>query len=491
MKKDLKQLLKVAGLTWEGPALSIEGLNYDSRLVEKGDLFFAMKGIYADGHNFLNQVAAKGAQAALVEKEVTTPLPVLKVSSVINTMSPLAHHFFDEPSKKIPVVGVTGTNGKTTVTYLVEDILQATGKKCGVMGTINYRFENKIREAPNTTPLAIDVHKFLAELVQAKADVAVMEVSSHALALGRVEDVSFRVGVFMNLTQDHLDFHKDMNSYFEAKASLFRKRPDLKAVINVDDEFGARLADEVRAVVRFGMSNRADLRAEEIVCNLKGIHFKLRFPSGESVPISTNLMGRHNVSNCLASAGACLSLGLSESQVAQGLNRPHAIPGRLERVEAGQKFVVVVDYAHTHDALEKVLTALKDTGPKHLYCVFGAGGDRDRTKRPKMGRVAAELATKVFITSDNPRSENPDSIVREIEKGITDLGKKNYEIYVDRKEAIHHALEQAQEGDIVLIAGKGHETYQIIGNQKIHFSDQETSRDEIMSRHSRKGGANL
>ncbi len=479
--KDLNNLLVSIGLSWSGPDLLIEGLNYDSRLVEKGDLFFAVPGVHADGHKFLEEVAKKGAKAAVVERIMPGPLPQIKVASTQAAMSPIADKFYDHPSSQLPIVGVTGTNGKTTITYLIEDILKTIGKTCGVMGTISYRFGASSVEAPNTTPIAIDVQKFLNSLVKGKADAAVMEVSSHALALNRVENVSYAVGVFTNLTQDHLDFHKDMESYFEAKASLFRKRPKMKAIINIDDEFGRRLAGELKSVANFGLSSDANIRATEIVCDLQGIRFDLRMPSGRNFEVATNLMGRHNISNCLAAAGAVLALGYTEEQVVEGLNQPHAIPGRLERVEGKKKFVVVVDYAHTPDALEKVLMALRETGPKRLFSVFGAGGDRDRSKRPKMGKIAAQLSTHVYVTSDNPRSEEPKAILREIEAGIHESGKRNYSIHEDRAEAIRTALTEAKEGDIVLIAGKGHETYQIIGREKIHFSDQETARKVLES----------
>ncbi len=479
--KDLKQLLAAAGISWDGPALMVTGLNYDSRLIEKGDLFFAVPGVHVDGHKFLEDVLKKGAVAAVVEKSVPTSLPIVKTSSTLAAMSTISNAFFENPSSRLPVMGVTGTNGKTTITYLVEDILRSLGKTCGVMGTISYRLGPQAVEAPNTTPLAVDVQRFLSDLIDKKVDAAIMEVSSHALVLGRVDHVQYAVGIFTNLTQDHLDFHKTMESYFEAKAMLFRKRPGIKAVINIDDSYGVKLAEELKTTFRFGESETADIRAMNVVCDLTGIKFNLRLPSGKSYAVKTNLMGHHNVSNCLAAAGAVLALGFREDQVVQGLNQSHAVPGRLERVEGKKKSVVVVDYAHTPDALEKVLTALQETGPKRLFCVFGAGGDRDRTKRPKMGRIATQLATHVYVTSDNPRSEDPVAIIKEIEMGIQEAGKNNYTVQIDRAQAIRAALKEAKEGDIVLIAGKGHETYQIIGREKFHFSDQETAREALNS----------
>lgn len=471
--KKLSELIKGA------PPMHISGLAYDSRLVKKGNLFFAVPGAHVDGHRFIDQAVSNGAVASIVEKPVAAKIFTVRVPSVLKSMAAIAAQFWGNPSHKIPVVGVTGTNGKTTVTFLIEDILRSAKKTCGVMGTVNYRIGKKTRPAPNTTPMALDVQAFLAELNAKKAYAAVMEVSSHALELSRVERVKFKVGVFTNLTQDHLDFHKDMEHYFAAKARLFRDFPGIKGAFNIDDPYGYRLAQEFPKEMTFGFHADADVQAAGAVYNLAGIKFHLKMPSGKKFRVQTNLLGKHNIENLLAAASATLLLGLSESVVIKGLNRKHAVPGRLERVEEGQNFVVVVDYAHTHDALAKVLAALRQTGPNRLICVFGAGGDRDRTKRPKMGRVAVEMADEVIVTSDNPRSENPLSIIKEIEAGIAKTGKNNYAIYVDRTEAIRQAIRKAQKGDIVLIAGKGHENYQIIGDKKFPFSDFDAARKAL------------
>ncbi len=459
----------------ELPGLSITGLTYDSRAVKAGDLFFAVKGVHADGHDFIAAVREKGAAAAVVERKVNDPLPQTVVPSVLKAMSAISNRFFNEPTKQVPVIGITGTNGKTTTTYIIERLLANAGKTCGVMGTVNYRIGNDIRNAPNTTPMSLDVQSFFAELVRKKIDVGIMEVSSHALELSRVDDVHYSVGVFTNLTQDHLDFHKTMDAYFDAKAKLFRGRPQTKPVINVDDPYGEKLAKEFPKAVTFGTSSAATLRAENATTNLSGIHFNLLFPSGKKAAVSNNLIGLHNVANCLSAAGALLAYGMSEDQIADGLNKKHGVPGRLERVDAGQDFVVVVDYAHTHDALEQVLKALRAAGPKRLHCVFGAGGDRDKTKRPRMGKVAVQLADQVVVTSDNPRSEDPKQIMKDIEAGIQETGKKNYTLCEDREEAIRRAIHAARTGDILLIAGKGHEDYQILKDRRIHFSDVETA----------------
>ncbi len=461
-----------------GPGISVHGLSYDSRLTRKGDLFFAVPGAHADGHDFLAEVAKKGAAAAVVERKVAAPLPVVHVKSVLAALSKVSNRFYDEPSRKIPVIGITGTNGKTTTSYLIEDILKSAGKTCGVMGTVNYRIGRESWPAPNTTPMSLDVLRFIAEAVKRRLDAVVMEVSSHALELMRVDDVRFSAGVFTNLTQDHLDFHNDMERYFQAKAKLFR-RPGVSSVLNVDDDYGRRLAGETKEPLTFGVSSQARVRAAEETCNLNGVQFRLTLPSGKSYAVKNNLLGRHNISNCLAAAGAMMAFGLPEKDVVEGLNQNHAVPGRLERVEAGQDFVVAVDYAHSPDALAQVLSTLRNTGPRRLLCVFGAGGDRDRTKRPKRGRIAAEMADEVFLTSDNPRSEDPVVILKEIEDGIRPTGKKNYRVIENRSSAIREAVREAKAGDIVLIAGKGHETYQIYGDKKHDFSDFAAAREAL------------
>jgi UDP-N-acetylmuramoyl-L-alanyl-D-glutamate--2,6-diaminopimelate ligase len=476
----LKDLLEKSQLQYQSSMdvsfMTVTGLVYDSRLVKAGDLFFAMKGVHVDGHEYLDEVEKKGVVAAIVERDASSGLPTIKTDALLASMSKISDVFYDHPSRKLPVIGLTGTNGKTTTTYIIEAILRSVGKTCGVLGTVNYRIGSDIRPAPNTTPMSIDVQSFLNEAIQKKLSLVVMEVSSHALELHRVDDIQFAIGVFTNLTQDHLDFHKSMDNYFLAKRKLFSRKEHVKAVINIDDDYGQRLASEFSEAITFGTRDAAKLRATSIVCNLQGLQFKLIFPSKKTFSISNNLLGLHNVSNCLAAAGALVAFGLPEDAIVQGLNQTLAVPGRLERVEMGQKFVVAVDYAHTHDALSQVLSTLRNTGPRRLICIFGAGGDRDRTKRPKMGDVAVRMADEVYVTSDNPRSEDPKKILLDIEEGILKTGKKNYHLIEDREEAIRQALSTATQGDIVLIAGKGHEDYQIIGNKKIHFSDFEVAR---------------
>lgn len=477
---NLEVLLKQVGLSLVGSEhLSVTGLAYDSRLVKKGDLFFAIPGTKSDGHNYVEDVQKKGAVMCVVEKDVATSANTLRVPSVLTTMSKMAKVYYGHPSSKFPVIGVTGTNGKTTTTYLIENALAALGKTCGVMGTVNYRIGANEWPAPNTTPMSLDVQEFLHNALQSNAFAVAMEVSSHALELKRVEDVQYAVRVFTNLTQDHLDFHKTMEAYYAAKAKLFHRPESGHAVINIDDSYGQRLLKEVPGAMSYGFSESAQLRAVNPICNLSGLQFELKFSSGAKRLITTNLLGRHNIYNLLSAAGALLALGLSEQDVVSGLSRPHKIPGRLDRVEMGQKFVVAVDYAHTDDALAQVLKTLRETHPKRLLCVFGAGGDRDKTKRPKMGAVAVSMSDFVYVTSDNPRTESPGAILDDIEAGIKKSGQTNYTRIEDRAAAIRQAIQDCKEGDILLIAGKGHEDYQIIGTTKHHFSDFEVAREAI------------
>jgi UDP-N-acetylmuramoyl-L-alanyl-D-glutamate--2,6-diaminopimelate ligase len=482
LTRTLNNLLEKAGVpVLPSGSMEIQGLSYDSRLSNKGDLFFAIQGAHVDGHNYLEEVAKKGVIAAVVDRDVKSSLPLVRVPRVSDAMASLAAEFYQHPSEKITVIGITGTNGKTTTTYLIERALKANKKECGVIGTINYRYKNKIVPAPNTTPMALDIQKFIFECFEQEVPYVAMEVSSHALELGRVNDVRFSVGIFTNLTQDHLDFHKNMENYYKAKSQLFHRKEPVKAVVNIDDQYGKRLSLELKNPLTYGFHPEADLLAQNSESSLNGLSFDLRFPSRKTHKIRSNLLGRHNIYNLLAAAGALWATGFSEEQIVNGLTQPQAVPGRLEPVEAGQDFVVTVDYAHTHDALANVLKTLREANPKQLICVFGAGGDRDKTKRPKMGVVAVSMADFVYVTSDNPRSENPAMIMKDIEAGIKTTGKTSYEMIENREEAISKAIKRARSGDIVLIAGKGHENYQIVGNKKFDFSDVEVARKALLA----------
>jgi UDP-N-acetylmuramoyl-L-alanyl-D-glutamate--2,6-diaminopimelate ligase len=462
---------------------AVTGVAYDSRHVQPGDLFVALKGQKQDGHDRVTEAVRRGAVAVLAERSLETSVPVAVVPSTLEALSAVAAHFYGNPSQGMTLVGVTGTNGKTTVTYMLESIFRAAGKKTGVIGTVNYRWLEKSEPAPNTTPLSLDLQKLLARMKQDGVTHVAMEVSSHALALHRVDHVAFSRAVFTNLTRDHLDFHKDMQDYFEAKARLFDllAEPEPKnkcAIINRDDPWSDKLLARVKTpVLTFALKATSSVGAADISLGPDGTSFLLTAPQGNRL-FRLQTVGLHNVSNALAATGAALSLDVPMDRVQAGLESMAGVPGRLERVNgrAPAPFSVFVDYAHTDDALRNVLTTLQPLTRGRLITVFGCGGDRDRTKRPLMGEVAATLSDRVIVTSDNPRTEDPKKILLDIEVGLRRAGSTSYEIVPERAAAIDRALRSAREGDVVLIAGKGHETTQIFHDRTIHFDDRETAR---------------
>ena len=473
----------------EQAAPEIRGLSYDSRRTAPGDLFFCVRGRKSDGLQFLPAAVARGAVAAVVEGDpADLPVPVLVVPNVREAMPRLATAFYGYPSRRLSLVGVTGTNGKTTTTYLVEALARAAGRDTGVIGTIETRINRETIPGDRTTPESPDLQELLARMADTGDSMVVaMEASSHALALGRTTGCEFDVAVFTNLTQDHLDFHKDMEDYFQAKALLFTRYPEqsakpFTAVINADDPYGRRLAGLARGtVVTYGVHEEATLRASEIEASPRGLTFRITAPEGV-FPIRVRLGGLFNVYNTLGAVGAARSLGISWDVIVPALEASSVVPGRFEAVDEGQPFGVVVDYAHTPDGLENVLQAARALRPRRVIAVFGCGGDRDRTKRPIMGRIAADLAERVIVTSDNPRSEDPQSIVEEILTGIPAERRGDVEAIVDRRQAIRHAIAQAEPEDLVVLAGKGHETYQIFTNGTVHFDDREEARDAIHAR---------
>jgi UDP-N-acetylmuramoyl-L-alanyl-D-glutamate--2,6-diaminopimelate ligase len=486
----LSKVLEGTGLAPRGRDPEISSVINDSRLAGPGALFFALPGAKTDGALFARQALEKGAAAVIsaapLPPETVEGFPgaaLLDAADINRALSLAATNFHGRPSSKLKVYGITGTKGKTTTAYLLESILLREGRSPGVIGTIDYRVGGKVlAPAANTTPLAHTLQELLAKMSAAGAASAVMEVSSHALALGRVEDVEFDCAVFTNLQRDHLDFHKDRESYFLAKARLFEllersPKRDKCAVINADDERAPWLLKRLEGKVRtftFGIENQADFRAEALEILESETRFLLRTPEG-AFPVKLRLLGRHNVYNALAAiAAAAAGGGIGPLAAAEGAQALANVPGRLERVEAGQDFTVFVDYAHTDAALENVLSNLGLMPHRRIITVFGCGGDRDRTKRAPMGAVACGLSDLAIITSDNPRSEDPLAIIDDIEQGVS--GKHdNYEVIPDRKDAIEKAVLQARKGDIVLIAGKGHETYQILKDRTVHFSDAETA----------------
>lgn len=466
--------------------IRVGGIAYDSRKVSTGDLFVALQGFKSDGHAFASDALKAGGVALALEREVSEipdETPRLLVPDGRAALALFADTFYGHPSGDLVLIGVTGTNGKTTTSFLIDAIFRCAGMESGMIGTIHYRVGDRVFEGPQTTPEAPDLQASLQEMREAGASHAVLEVSSHALSLKRVLGCDFKASVFTNFTQDHLDFHNDLNSYFQSKRSLFTEIPHVASILNLDDEYGKRIAsDAVGEVWGYGYQEDAKVRAEDILISAQGVKFTLHHPHGK-IGIRTSLLGRHNVSNILAAAATCLALGLSAEEVAAGVLSLAGVPGRFERVDEGQPFLVVVDYAHTEDALARVLEFARPITQGRIITVMGCGGDRDRKKRPRMGAVAIRASDLVFITSDNPRSEDPTVILREVEEGIYRVpgGKERSRSIVDRREAIRTAVGEAKEGDTVLIAGKGHEAYQIVGLERIPFDDRDEARKALRS----------
>lgn len=485
----LSTALENSGIKHSGPDPEITALTNDSRKITPGALFFALPGAKTDGSLFIKQALEKGAAAVISGSEVPAELrAAYPAAAFINTtelqrgLSRIASNFYGNPSGRMKIYGITGTKGKTTTAYLLESVLRAAGEKPGVIGTIDYRVDGRvIAQAANTTPLAHTLQELLAGMAEAGAKAAVLEVSSHALALNRVEDVEFDFAAFTNLQRDHLDFHGDRESYFEAKARLFgllaaSPKKDRGAVINADDERAPELLGRMGGeldVLTFGIDQPADFKASDVEIGENETRFTL-VTGGETFKVRLNLLGRHNIYNALTAITLAAAGGLSVSDAVAGVAALQNVPGRLERVSLGQDFTVFVDYAHTDAALQNVLENLKLMPHARIITVAGCGGDRDRTKRAPMGRVSCAMSDQVIVTSDNPRSEDPAQIFADIEAGIKGQFK-NYEVIPDRGEAIKKAVALAAKGDILLIAGKGHETYQILKDRTIHFSDAEAA----------------
>jgi UDP-N-acetylmuramoyl-L-alanyl-D-glutamate--2,6-diaminopimelate ligase len=483
----LDDLLRRAGLPLTLGETHISGIAFDSRRVLPGSLFVAVPGHAVDGHDFAGAACAAGAAAVVAERPLPAPPPVVMVRDARAALAALADAWHDRPSERVRVVGVTGTKGKTTTTYLLRSILAATGHECGLLGTIAYEAFGRSRPSHNTTPDPLEVQAFLAALDVPGAGYAAMEVSSHALVQRRTEGVRFAVGVFTNLSGDHLDYHGTMERYLEAKARLFDGlAPGATAVIHAGGDWEPRLRQTRARVLSFGVGGRGrrrpDVRATRIRLRPDGTRFELHLPDAAKRAVRLQLVGRHNVENALAAAAAAHALGVPPAAIACGLEALTCVPGRLEPVVAGQPFTVLVDYAHTDDALARVLEAVRAVRPKgaRVHCLFGCGGDRDRTKRPRMAAAAERLADRVVVTSDNPRTEAPLAIIADILEGFGD--REAVEVEPDREAAIARVVGGAAPGDIVLIAGKGHETYQIVGQKKLAFDDREVARSLLARR---------
>jgi UDP-N-acetylmuramoyl-L-alanyl-D-glutamate--2,6-diaminopimelate ligase len=462
-------------------ALTLTDLAYDSRHVRPGSVFFCVPGLAADGHEFAPDAVARGAAALVVERRLPLDVPQLVVADARAAMAAAADAFFGQPTRELEVAGVTGTNGKTTTAFLLFSILAAAGRRPGLLGTIESRIGGERRAVVRTTPEAIDLQAAFREMLEAGDRSCAIEASSHASALHRLDGVRFACLAFTNLSQDHLDFHPSMDAYFEAKRRLFiEPDPDGNrpaAAVNVDDPWGRRLAEELRALgsrlVTFGLAGDAAVRAESLELASSGASF-----SAGGLHVQTRLRGRFNVENALAAIAGARLLGIADDAIVRGVEHVASVPGRFEAIDEGQPFTVLVDYAHTPDALRRVLEAARELSAGKLYCVFGCGGDRDRGKRPLMGAAAAGLADHVIVTSDNPRGEDPGRIIDEIVSGTRSLGG-GVEAEPDRRLAIRRAVGLAAEGDVVVIAGKGHEQGQTYGDRTVPFSDREEAADAL------------
>ena len=455
---------------------------YDSRRVKPGTLFAAILGEKTDGNNFASDAVARGAVAVLSENAQPATLqagfPWVQVANVRKALATAAANYYGRPAEVLKLIGVTGTNGKTTTAYLVDSILRAAGCEVGLLGTIGYRLVREIRPAPNTTPESLDLQKFLAEIVRAGGTHAVLEASSHALAMDRLWGCPFAVAIFTNLTRDHLDYHKTLDDYFAAKRRLFEgtgAAVPAAGVINSDDEYGRKLRGLVARTLTYGLEAGAEVTTRKPSLSLSGSELVAETPLGK-IEIRSKLVGRPNVYNILAAIGTGVALDLSREVIASGIAQLSAVPGRFERIEMGQPFLVIVDYAHTDDALRNLLATARDLKPEgRIITLFGCGGDRDRTKRPLMGEAAGRASDIVVLTSDNPRSEDPLLIINDAIVGAQRT-KAKVLVEPDRQKAVQIALEEARSGDIVLLAGKGHETYQVLRDRTIDFDDREEAR---------------
>ncbi len=470
----LRELMSGAGtveLGTRAAELEVSGLAYDNRAVTPGSLFFCVPGLRRDGHDFAPDAVARGAVALVVERPLGSGVPELLVGSARSAMAQAAARFYGDPSRQLAVIGVTGTNGKTTTTFLLRALLEEDGRPCGLLGTVKRVIGGRSEPVERTTPEAIDLQRDLRAMLDAGDRACAMEVSSHALALSRVEGVRFAAAIFTNLTQDHLDFHPTMEDYFQAKRRLLVEGGGAR-VVNVDDAYGRRLAAELGDAITFAVERPADFTAHDVRIAPGGSRFTISMPDGQ-IAARSPLPGSFNVANVLGAVAAARALGISAATIELALPGAGRVPGRFERVDEGQDFTVLVDYAHTPDSLSNALVTARELTSRRLICVFGCGGDRDRAKRPLMGEIATRLADAVIVTSDNPRSEDPAAIIAEILAGAGSGAQRE----PDRRLAIERAIAVARAGDIVVIAGKGHEQGQeLAGGRKLPFDDVTVAR---------------
>jgi len=458
----------------------ISGICYDSRKVKPGNLFICIPGYKTDGHEFIEQALSKGATALLMEREmlVSTEAAVMLTADCRKAIPVAASNFYDQPSHHIKVIGVTGTNGKTTTTHLIKAILEEEGARVGIMGTLYARMGAVEKKLSNTTPESVDIEEFLSLVQREKGEYMVMEVSSHSLDMGRVDKIHFHAAVFTNLTQDHLDYHRTMDNYMESKLKLFSnltKEEGYFAVINADDPAAQSFMKASGSnYYSYGITEEADVKAVNLRFSLKGSQFTV-IHQGNSFDINMKLIGRFSIYNALAAIAYALGEGIDPAIIKNALDKVEGVAGRFEQVDLGQDFTVIIDYAHTPDGLENILRTGQEILENRMITVFGCGGDRDKTKRPLMGKIAALYSDFCIVTSDNPRSEEPEAIIDDIIPGLMEVENSHYAKIVDRLEAIHQAICLAKKGDLVIIAGKGHETYQLVKDQVLDFDDKKVA----------------
>lgn len=463
--------------------LVLQGIEIDHRNIRKGDLFVCIKGFTVDGHDFAKQAVKNGAIAIVAEKKIDVEIPTIIVNDTSRVLAAIATNFYKSPTRNLPLIGITGTNGKTTTTYLLEAIFNEYEQKTGLIGTIQMKIGDKAFSVNNTTPHALLLQKTFREMVDANVDQAIMEVSSHALDLGRVYGCEFDIAIFTNLSQDHLDYHKDLDDYLRAKSLLFsqlgnayRDNNHKVAVLNADDRSVDLLKKSTaQHILTYGCHSQADVMATNIKLSLQETSFTMITPAGE-ILIKSKLIGMFNIYNMLAASSAAIASNIPLETIKKALEKISGVNGRFEQVVAGQNYAVIVDYAHTPDSLENVLETIAEFANRRVFVVVGCGGDRDRTKRPLMAQISLKYADHTIFTSDNPRTEDPDQILEDMTSGLTG---DHFEMIKDRKKAIHQAIQLAKEDDVILIAGKGHETYQEINGVQYDFDDHQIAEEAI------------
>ncbi|MCK5594664.1 UDP-N-acetylmuramoyl-L-alanyl-D-glutamate--2,6-diaminopimelate ligase [bacterium] len=470
--------------------IEINGIAVDSNDIKNGFAFICVKGAKADGHNFVNDAIFRGAVVLIVEKdvEVLADITIIKVSNTKKILPVIADTFYDYPSNRMNVIGVTGTNGKTTTTYFIDQIFRKAGHKTGIIGTINYRIGERIIPAVNTTPNPIQLRVLLSKMLEAGIETVIMEVSSHAIDQKRIAGIEFDTCIFTNLTPEHLDYHETFEKYRDTKLRFFeqmgknsRKNTVKKAIINTDDPVSRRFLDVCRTeIITYGLNTNASVYAADIRSTLNGSRFRLHISPDKNTDAKINIAGKYNIYNALAATSAALAFGLSLSEIKSGLESLKSVSGRFEKITTDAGFYIIVDYAHTPDGMKQVLSAAKALKPNRIITVFGCGGDRDKLKRPQMGKISSELSDHIIITSDNPRTEDPMNIIEGIIHGIKDTDSSNLEIIPDRKNAIKKAIELAKKNDLIMILGKGHETYQVLKDTVVPFDDREVVKEILL-----------